>query len=142
MALAGRLRAQLEPVGGLLVVAGGPGDAVHLARAEPVPEPRPAVLGRSCHDAAEVDRAVGDACTYVTVSPVYPTDSKPGYGPALGPTGLAALCRPGLPVYALGGVRPATVSACLAAGAYGVAVMGPLHHRPDLVPAYLERLPP
>jgi thiamine-phosphate pyrophosphorylase len=48
------------------------------------------------------------------LSPVHPTTSKPGYGPALGPAGLAALIRPGLLVYALGGVQPGDVGDCLA----------------------------
>ena len=70
-----------------LIVAGGRGpDAVHLAAREPFPPPRPALVGRSCHDAAEVDPAPPrEGCDYVTVSPVSPTASKPGYGPPLGP---------------------------------------------------------
>mgnify|MGYP002084332812 CR=1 FL=1 len=59
------------------------------------------------------------------MSPVFATDSKPGYGPALGAEGLAALVSDALlPVYALGGIRADTVAACLTAGAAGVAVMG------------------
>jgi thiamine-phosphate pyrophosphorylase len=87
----------LEPVGGLLIVAGSGGDAVHLSSEQQFPQPRPSLVGRSCHTAEEADRAVAEGCDYAFVSPVYPTESKPGYGPALGPQGLAALCRPGLP---------------------------------------------
>jgi len=139
--LAAAVRQLLAPVGGLLIMAGGRGDAVHLAAREPFPEPRPALVGRSCHDTEEVSRAAAQGCDYVTVSPVYPTPSKPGYGPALGPSGLAALCRPGLPVFALGGVTPDAVPECLEAGAYGVAVMGPILRSPTIVTEYLERLP-
>ena len=74
------------------------------------------------------------------ISPVSPTPSKPGYGPALGPAGLAGLVTAGPPAYALGGVRPADVVGCLAAGAHGVAVMGPIMRDPGLVPAYLGAL--
>ena len=77
---------------------------------------------------------------YVLVSPIYPTASKPGYGPALGPSGLAALVRAGPPTYALGGVSPKTAADCRAAGAYGVAVMGPIMRDPSLIPAYLKEL--
>jgi thiamine-phosphate pyrophosphorylase len=139
--LAAALGPLLSPVHGRLIVAGGPGEAVHLAATEPFPEPRPALVGRSCHNADEVSRAAHEGCDYVTVSPVYVTPSKPGYGPPLGPPGLAALCRPGLRVYALGGVTPATVPQCLDAGAYGVAVMGTVMRTPELVADYLERLP-
>jgi thiamine-phosphate pyrophosphorylase len=130
----------LEPVGGLLIVAGSGGEAVHLSANQDFPEPRPSLVGRSCHTAAEVDRAVTERCDYAFVSPVYPTASKPGYGPALGPAGLAALCRPGLPVYALGGVMPEHVAECVQAGAYGIAVMGPVLRDPTVVAAYLAAL--
>lgn len=62
----------------------------------------------------------------MTLSPVWETASKPGYGPALGVEGLAAAVAavPGLPVYALGGIGPGRVAACVEAGAVGVAVMG------------------
>ncbi|PZA20289.1 thiamine phosphate synthase, partial [Modestobacter versicolor] len=41
---------------------------------------------------------------------------------------------------ALGGVAPDDVAACRAAGAYGVAVMGPVMRDPALVAAYLDAL--
>lgn len=136
--LADELRAVLGD--GLLVLAGTsvPAPAMHLAAADTVPEPRPTLLGRSCHDAAELEEARG--CDWVTVSPVWETVSKPGYGPALGPEGLAALL-PGAPrAYALGGVDgPGRAAQCRAAGAYGVAVLGAVMHaeRPDRVVADL-----
>jgi thiamine monophosphate synthase len=130
----------LEPVGGLLIVAGSGGDSVHLSSQQEFPQPRPSLVGRSCHTADEVDRAVAEGCDYAFVSPVYPTASKPGYGPALGPAGLAALCRPGLPVYALGGVLPEHVAECVQAGAYGIAVMGPVLRDPTVVADYLAAL--
>jgi thiamine-phosphate diphosphorylase len=136
-----RLRPVLDRAGGLLVVAGRAGSAVHLSAADAFPAPRPVLVGRSCHTAAEVARASAEACDYITVSPVYASASKPGYGPALGVDGLGALCRDAPPaVYALGGVLPEHVAGCLAAGAYGVAVMGPLMREPKLVTEYLEAL--
>ncbi len=143
-AVADRVRSLLAAVGGWLIVATPAlpdhSGAVHLAAAESMPEPRPRLVGRSCHNGAEVDRAVAERCDYVLVSPIYPTPSKPGYGPALGPGGLADLVRVGRPAYALGGVSPETVADCRAAGAYGVAVMGPIMRDPSLIPAYLEEL--
>jgi thiamine monophosphate synthase len=103
-ALAAELRSVLDPVDGLLVTAGAGGDgAVHLAAAEPFPDPRPPLVGRSCHSAAEL---------------------RP-----LGP-----------PAYALGGVGPDDVPALLAAGAAGVAVMGPVMRDPSVVGGYLAAL--
>jgi thiamine-phosphate pyrophosphorylase len=95
-ALADALLSALAPVDGTLVLAGTAltgtglagtgltGTAVHLSAADAVPEPRPPLLGRSCHDRAAVDRAAAEGCDWVTVSPVRLTSSKPGYGPALG----------------------------------------------------------
>jgi thiamine-phosphate pyrophosphorylase len=55
---------------------------------------------------------------------VYPTPTKPGYGPALGPDRAAALAG-GVPWLALGGVHSAQrAAACAAAGASGIAVLG------------------
>jgi thiamine monophosphate synthase len=143
--LAAELRAVLDPVGGLLVTAGAatsPADpgAVHLAAAEPFPDPRPALVGRSCHSAAELARARDEGCDWVFLSPVLPTASKPGYGPALGVEGFARLRPLGPPAYALGGVGPGDVPALLAAGAVGVAVMGPVMRDPSVVGEYLAVL--
>jgi thiamine-phosphate pyrophosphorylase len=135
-ALAEDLRSVLAPVDGTLVLAGTdlPGDAVHLSAVDELPEPRPALLGRSCHDRASVDRADAEGCDWVTVSPVRLTASKPGYGPALGTAGLAALTG-GPPAYALGGLTAADARPCLDAGAVGLAVMGAVMRaeRPDVV---------
>jgi thiamine-phosphate diphosphorylase len=99
---------------------------VHLAAGDPWPEPAPTTVGRSCHDRAELRTAAAEGVNYVTVSPVYPTPSKPGYGPALGKHMLSDLTAftDAPPVYALGGVDAARAPECLAAGAAGVAVMG------------------
>jgi thiamine-phosphate pyrophosphorylase len=109
-------------------------DGVHLAstdgwpgRAPARPAARPGLrVGRSCHSLADLDTAGRRGADRVTYSPVFATDSKPGYGPALGLDGLAAGCRavPGLPVVALGGVEPGRARACVEAGAAGVALMG------------------
>lgn len=139
--LAARLQQILDPVGGLLIVAGASGRAVHLSARDAFPHPRPSLVGRSCHGAEEIASATIEGCDYVTISPVFATTSKPGYGPALGATGLALLtAAPAPPTYALGGVHPPDVASCLAAGASGVAVMGPLMRTPELVPAYLAAL--
>jgi thiamine-phosphate pyrophosphorylase len=138
--LGAELRARLDPVGGVLIMAGAAGEAVHLAAADPFPSPRPSLVGRSCHTPDEVARAATEGCDYVTVSPVFPTPSKPGYGPPLGLDGLTRLCRSGVPTYALAGVRPADVVACRRAGAAGVAVMGAVMREPDIVAAYVAAL--
>ncbi|THV31358.1 thiamine phosphate synthase [Glycomyces paridis] len=123
LALAAALGPMMAASGGLLLIAdpAGPVAAAHLSARFPVPSPRPALLGRSVHAGEPIDPGL-DYCTY---SPVWATDSKPGYGPALGLDGLAAACAGPVPVYALGGVTgPERARAAREAGAAGVAVMG------------------
>jgi len=84
-----------------------------------------ALIGLSAHDYADIVHAETEGADYVTLSPIFETASKPGYGPALGVDELADLAAKSLvPVLALGGVDAASIGACLAAGAAGVAVMG------------------
>lgn len=119
-----RLVAGLAELDGLTVLSSRvpvPGAAgLHLAAGQD----RPATgwFGRSCHDVAEVDRAAAEGAAYVTLSPFAPTASKPGYGPPVARADYAG--DHGVPVLALGGVGPGNAAEALAAGAYGVAVMG------------------
>jgi thiamine-phosphate pyrophosphorylase len=98
---------------------------LHLSAADPAATERPWPIGRSCHDLAELQAADRATADYVTLSPIFPTPSKPGYGPALGPDGAAPLIAATTSVaYALGGVTPECVAACMGAGFAGVATMG------------------
>lgn len=92
-------------------------------------------VGKSCHTGDDLRYAIDGEADYVTISPVYESSSKPGYGPALGPAGLADLVRElqaiaadqatvAPAVYALGGINADRVGECAEAGAHGVAVMG------------------
>ena len=84
-----------------------------------------ALLGASAHSLEEAQAAAVAGADYVTLSPVFESASKPGYGPALGPAGLKAMAaRLAIPAIALGGVAAGNAGACLEAGAAGVAVMG------------------
>ncbi|WP_347405121.1 thiamine phosphate synthase [Micromonospora sp. WMMD1082] len=145
LALATELRPILAEAGGTLIVAGpdpllaAPDAfsvgwspvALHLSAAGPYPPPAADLVGRSCHDEAELRRLTTE--DYVTLSPVYPTRTKPGYGPPLRPEGLAELIRSSpVPALALGGLEtPAQVRACVEAGATGVAVLGAVMRSDD-----------
>jgi thiamine-phosphate pyrophosphorylase len=112
--LASTIRTALDQVGGRLLL-----------------EEDPAL--RKCHDLDELVAAAADGVEYATLSPIYPTRSKPGYGP---PLGLAALGRMAnvapVAVYALGGIdTPVRVRDCLDEGAAGVAVMGAIMRADD-----------
>ena len=83
-----------------------------------------AVIGVSAHSLADVAAAAAAGADYVTLSPIFVTESKPGYGPALGIESLRTAAALAIPVLALAGVTAATAWVCVAAGASGVAVMG------------------
>ena len=142
-----RLLAALVELGrrfGAVVTAHGDIDAVLAAGADGVhlPEegdPRAArvrlpagLIGASAHSVAGAAARLRAGADYATLSPVFPTASKPGYGPAIGVEGLAraVAAAPG-PVLALGGVTADNAAACLAAGARGVAVMGEVMRADD-----------
>jgi len=103
---------------------------VHLPAGYDVGEARAAfgpgaLIGVSAHSLAEARRAAHAGADYVTVSPVFASASKPGYGPTLGLDGLGRIAaKIAVPALALGGVTARTASDCLRAGAAGVAVMG------------------
>jgi thiamine-phosphate pyrophosphorylase len=112
-------------------------DGVHLAAdAAPVARARAwlgpaALIGYSAHDGAEARRARDAGADYVTLSPIWQTQSKPG-APARGVGWLAAAVREaGLPVLALGGVTAERCAEALRAGAHGVAAVAALGAAPD-----------
>ena len=85
------------------------------------------LIGCSIHSLAEAQAREKDAADFVTFSPIFPTASKPGYGPAAGLKQLDAVTSAmEIPVFALGGVSPDRVRECIKAGAHGVAVMSGL----------------
>ena len=78
----------------------------------------------ACHSRAALAAAARLGVDAALLSPVFATASHPG-APALGPLRFARLCRAArLPVYALGGIAPATIGRLAASGAAGVAGVG------------------
>jgi thiamine-phosphate pyrophosphorylase len=90
------------------------------------------LIGASAHFAEEASALLDSGADYVTISPVFTSASKPGYGPAIGLGGLAEIAaQVSGPVIALGGITAANASFCLSAGASGVAVMGEIMRATD-----------
>ncbi len=117
-----------------LAAAAQTGTALHLPAGGSVAAARRALppdtlVGLSMHSG---DALAGSEADYVTLSPIRATRSKPGYGPALGLSGLAAAARRmAVPLIALGGIEATDVSPCLSAGASGVAVMASVMRAAD-----------
>ena len=81
-------------------------------------------IGCSIHNFDQAKKREAEGADFITHSPIYLTASKPGYGPAVGVANLAKLAKQvKLPIFALGGITPARVAACIEAGAAGIAVM-------------------
>jgi len=116
-------------VGGDIDLAHALGTGVHLSTLSEVSDARirlgaDALIGFSAHRTDELGPARTAGADYATLSPIFASASKPGYGPTLGLGVLGAAAAIGLPVFGLGGLGAANVAACLAAGAAGIAVMG------------------
>lgn len=91
-----------------------------------------ALIGQSWHGEAAAAMCRDPALDYLTLSPIYLTDSKPGYGPGLGAAGLrAAAAVTPKPLVALGGIDADRIAPCRAAGAAGFAVMGAVMRAAD-----------
>jgi thiamine-phosphate diphosphorylase len=124
--------ARAAGAGGVHLRADGP-----LATAVRTLGPAGWLIGRSVHSSAEARRA-SDA-DYLVFGTVFASLSK---GPGGSTAGLDALrdavAASAVPVLAIGGMTPARVAACRAAGAAGVAAIGvflPRGRRPDALGA-------
>lgn len=110
-------------------------DGVHLQRVMDIAGVRATLprgwIGVSAHNLAEVRSAKEHGADYVTLSPIFPSESKPGYGPPLGLETIRQAAKLGIPILALGGVTPRSAQACLEAGAHGLAVMGTVMRAKD-----------
>ena len=101
-------------------------DGVHLAAA-PLARlqrrPAPGWCAASCHNAAEIARAVQLGIDFVVLGPVQATPTHPDSMP-LGWEGFAALARgASLPVFALGGMKPDDLETAWRRGAHGIAMV-------------------
>jgi len=101
-------------------------DGVHLTAArlkDARKRPECGLVGVSCHDAGEMERARAVGADFVVLGPVLPTPTHPGAA-GLGWTQFAALLEDcPLPVYALGGLVPADLETAWRHGAHGISMM-------------------
>jgi thiamine-phosphate pyrophosphorylase len=110
-------------------------DGVHLG-AEDLPVDSAVLLaptllvGATCRDRADVERAAAAGAAYAGFGPVFETASKPGLPAA---RGLAAITEATgvLPLMAIGGINVRRARAAREAGAHGVAVLGAIWQAHD-----------
>lgn len=100
-----------------------------------------AVLGATARDPDTGIAAVAAGASYLGVGPCHATTTKDGLPPPIGPDGVRRVASAvTAPVIAIGGVTPARVPDLLAAGAYGVAVVGAISGAADPARATAEFL--
>jgi thiamine-phosphate diphosphorylase len=91
------------------------------------------LLGGSCHDRTELERASNQGADYALLSPFFAPLSKVSERRELGIEGFHRLADGSrIPVLALGGVSAERIPAAYRAGARGVAVLGDLFLAPDV----------
>lgn len=110
-----------------LPAAAALGIGLHLPASGSIAEARralgtEALIGISTHSETDAAAAAAAGADYMTLSPIFVSPSKPGYGPALGLAALRDTAR--LPILALGGIDADNAATCIAVGAAGVAMMG------------------
>jgi 8-oxo-dGTP diphosphatase len=114
--------------GARVLLSGGPaiGDGVHYTAAQLMrlrERPRGILGAASCHDAAELERAMALELDFAVLGPVRPTASHPGVR-TLGWDGFERLARgASIPVYAIGGVQRVDLETAWRAGAHGLAMI-------------------
>lgn len=90
------------------------------------------LIGVSCHSLEAARSAEQHGAKYIFFGPVFATPSKISYGP---PQGLAALEKVSraltIPVLAIGGISLENASACISAGASGIAAIRLFQEAPD-----------
>jgi thiamine-phosphate pyrophosphorylase len=104
------------------------------------------LVGGTARDPGRAAELVAAGADYLGVGPAHATSTKDGLPDPIGVAGIAAVATAvAVPVIAIGGVTVERVPALLAAGAYGVAVVGAVSDADDpgaATAALLAALPP
>jgi len=141
--LAGRLLAELEPLGVRLFVndrievARATGADLHIGQGDGDPRAArdrigsDALLGLSVEALAQC-AAIPEVVDYIGAGPVHPTATKPDAADPVGFDGLAHIVAASpVPVVAIGGLGPSDVPQLRMAGATGMAVVSAVCRAPD-----------
>jgi thiamine-phosphate pyrophosphorylase len=113
-------------------------DGVHLGQTDmPVAEARSLVgdamlIGLSTHSPEQLEAGIAAGADQLSVGPVWETPTKPGRPAAgLGYVRHAALRRPPVPWFAIGGIDSRTVGEVVAAGATRAVVVRAIRDAPE-----------
>lgn len=98
------------------------------------------LICRSTHSTEEAYQAAHEGCDFVLYGPVFATPSKADFGPPQGLERLREAARAPIPVYAVGGLEPASARKARDAGAHGIAVIRAVMEADDPAAAVRELL--
>ena len=122
-----------------IAVASG-ADGVHLGQNDlPIEQARklqmtPMIFGKSTHSLAQLNAAIAELPTYVSLGPVFATPTKPEAKPVgldYVKQALPILTDTGVGHVAIGGITESNIEAVLAAGARAIAVSSAVAASPD-----------
>jgi len=113
--------------GAKVLVSGGPAvDGIHYSAEQLMTlraRPEGGLLAASCHTVEELGHAMAIGLDFAVLGPVKPTLSHPGAA-VLGWEGFRRIAEgASIPVYAIGGLRPADMDDARRAGAHGLAMI-------------------
>jgi thiamine-phosphate pyrophosphorylase len=116
-------------------------DGVHLGQTDlPLVDARKLVgarmaIGISTHSVEQVERAVAGGADYLGFGPIFATTTKQNPDPVQGIAGLRAAVATarGVPIVAIGGITPQTVTEVYASGASAACAIGAVNGAPDVV---------
>jgi thiamine-phosphate pyrophosphorylase len=90
------------------------------------------LVGVSCHSPESAKSAATSGADYLFFGPIFATPSKAAFGEPQGVARLAEICESlTIPVLAIGGLTLENASACLRAGAAGIAAIRLFQNAPD-----------
>ncbi|MEI8134827.1 MAG: thiamine phosphate synthase [bacterium] len=85
------------------------------------------LIGKSVHSIDTAVMAEDTGVDFVTLGPIFETESKMKYGKPLGLDKLKEIAgRVTIPIFAIGGINPLRAEKCRDSGAFGVAVISDL----------------
>jgi thiamine-phosphate pyrophosphorylase len=102
---------------------------------------REMLIGISTHNAQQVQKATEGEADYLGFGPIFPTGTKSDHDPVVGIQGMKHIRNlTSLPVFAIGGIVPDSVSELCKAGASGVAVTSGILDAADRAKAITDYL--
>ncbi len=117
-------------------------DGVHLGQDDfPISEARrllgpSMIIGASSHSLQQALRAQQDGASYVNVGPIFPTTTKKGGHPPVGPALIGDVLKEvSIPVTTMGGINLSNIDQVLAQGARRVAVVSAVVGAEDIAAA-------